>query len=525
MSPWLSDLFLSSQSDERLVSLAREGHDRAFAVIVERYKRQLHAHARRIGPEARAEDVVQQAFLSSFAALRAGAEVSHLRGWLHQIVRNASIQAGARSPNEDELDSDLCGSAGLEDEVERRMLALQALSEVARLPDRQRDAFVETAVQGRSRTEVAVSMGLSEGAVRQLVHRARNTVRTAVTAITPYPITEYLAGSRPAAGLAELATGAASASAGGLVLKAGAFAVATGFLATGIVPSSDHPQVSGQGGRTHARMTQSAWRSPATAQSASAGTAGSLSSSVVRVRLGSGPAGGQSSNGGGGRGRGGRSGTSGGSGGTSGSGRSGSGRRSSGGPGSGSASGSGPGSGRSPGGSGSSGGNQADSGRGPGSSSGSSGSGSSGSGSSGSGSSGGGSSGRGGPGPSSPAGGSTSGGGPGGSSGGNTSGSGTSGSGGSSGGSGSSSGSSSGSGTSGSSSGSGSSGSNSASSSSGTNSGSGTSGSSSGSGSSGRGSSGGSGRSGGSATLRLRSGRLAQPRGSGRDLAPPALSA
>jgi hypothetical protein len=38
VSPPLSDLLLSSQSDERLVSLARAGHERAFAVIVERYR-------------------------------------------------------------------------------------------------------------------------------------------------------------------------------------------------------------------------------------------------------------------------------------------------------------------------------------------------------------------------------------------------------------------------------------------------------------------------------------------------------
>ena len=47
MSPWLSELFLGSQSDERLVELARAGHDRAFVAIVQRYRRELYAHARR----------------------------------------------------------------------------------------------------------------------------------------------------------------------------------------------------------------------------------------------------------------------------------------------------------------------------------------------------------------------------------------------------------------------------------------------------------------------------------------------
>ena len=62
--------FLSSQCDERLVSLARAGHEPAFVAIVERYRPELHALARRLSSEGRGEDIVQQAFLSAFAALR-----------------------------------------------------------------------------------------------------------------------------------------------------------------------------------------------------------------------------------------------------------------------------------------------------------------------------------------------------------------------------------------------------------------------------------------------------------------------
>src|SRR5689334_8964495 len=96
MSPWLSDLLLRSQSDERLVSLARTGHDRAFATLVERYRAELLALARRLNSDGRAEDILQQAFLSAFVALRAGTEVNHVRGWLYQIVRNAATKVRAQ---------------------------------------------------------------------------------------------------------------------------------------------------------------------------------------------------------------------------------------------------------------------------------------------------------------------------------------------------------------------------------------------------------------------------------------------
>jgi RNA polymerase sigma factor (sigma-70 family) len=247
VSPWLSDVFLRSQSDERLVALARAGHERAFVAIVERYRRELVAQARRLDSSGRAEDIVQQTFLSAFAALQSGAEVAHLRGWLYQIVRHAAIRANTRERPITELDSSLSATESLEDAVESRLQARNLLAELARLPNRQRDAIVEISIAGRSRAEVASSMGLTEGAVRQLVHRARTTLRTAATALAPFPLVKLLSVARGAAsteGTSDIAIGAGTASAGGAMLKLGAL-VATGVAATAVVasrPAAHHPR-------------------------------------------------------------------------------------------------------------------------------------------------------------------------------------------------------------------------------------------------------------------------------------------
>ena len=242
MGPRLTDLFLRSQSDERLVSLAQAGHERAFAVIVERYRGELQAFARGRNADGRAEDIVQQAFLGAFAALQSGAEVGHLRGWLYRIVRNEAIKAQAFTIHVPLDDVAACGEP-LEDVVQRRAIALSALSELNGLPSRQREALVETALRGSSRADVARTMGLSEGAVRQLVHRARNAVRTAVTGLTPYPLAQLFAGSGSgAASDASVAAGAASA--GGVAVKLGAL-LASGVAAAGIatvqISHSSHP--------------------------------------------------------------------------------------------------------------------------------------------------------------------------------------------------------------------------------------------------------------------------------------------
>jgi RNA polymerase sigma factor (sigma-70 family) len=232
---------LTSQSDERLVRLARAGHERAFTVIVERYGSELLALARRLSPDGKAEDIVQQAFLSAFAALQSGAEVVHLRGWLYRIVRN--VAARSRAPMCIPLDGGAVSGESVEDVAEQRALAISTLQELARLPTRQREAMVGTALDGRGRAEVASSMGVSEGAVRQLVHRARARLRTVVTAVTPWPLVRWLAGG-PAGSESTISAvagaGAGAVSSGGFFGVKFGVVLAWGAIATGVAAVGVH---------------------------------------------------------------------------------------------------------------------------------------------------------------------------------------------------------------------------------------------------------------------------------------------
>src|SRR5829696_5550986 len=89
--PSPSIVLLRTQSDARLVALAREGHERAFEAIVERYRRQLLRACRRLLPDARAEDALQQALVAAWRGLERGDEVRELRPWLHRIAHNTAL--------------------------------------------------------------------------------------------------------------------------------------------------------------------------------------------------------------------------------------------------------------------------------------------------------------------------------------------------------------------------------------------------------------------------------------------------
>ena len=246
MSPSLSTtMLLRTQSDARLAHLSVEGHARAFEAIVERYRKPLHRYLRRMLPHGRVEDVLQQTFLGAWAGLREGTEVQDVRAWLYRIAHNAAVNALKRSGYDyDELRDSLRGADGPDGDVERRTVMRETLASVASLPDRQRRALLETAVEGRASADVAREMGLSEGAFRQLVHRARMSVRAAATALTPLPLATWAAGVGSAAGggeaagtlatrLSELAAGAGGAGVSATALKAGAIVAAAGALAAG----------------------------------------------------------------------------------------------------------------------------------------------------------------------------------------------------------------------------------------------------------------------------------------------------
>jgi RNA polymerase sigma factor (sigma-70 family) len=238
MSPSVTVRLLATQSDARLVELACQGHERAFEALVQRYRRPLLAYCRRVLlPEARAEDALQQALLQAWLALQGGAEVRDARAWLYRIVRNTALNA-LRGSGYDyaELSESLSGAHAPEEDLDRRIAVREALAGLAALPEQQREALLRTAVEGSSHADAAAEMGLSEGAVRGLIHRARVTLRAGVTAITPLPLASWAASAagHGAGAATELALGGGSAGLVGLLAKGGAVAVTAGVLAVGV---------------------------------------------------------------------------------------------------------------------------------------------------------------------------------------------------------------------------------------------------------------------------------------------------
>ena len=161
-----------------------------------------------------------------------------LRPWLYQIVHRSALNALRISGYDyDELAESVQMSSGRED-LERRAIVREALAGMAALPDRQREALLRRALGGASQDQVARDLGLSTGAVRQLVHRARVRLRAAATVLTPLPVATWLAatGTRAepmAQRVGDLVAGSAGAGAAVTLAKTGAVALVAGGLIAG----------------------------------------------------------------------------------------------------------------------------------------------------------------------------------------------------------------------------------------------------------------------------------------------------
>jgi DNA-directed RNA polymerase specialized sigma24 family protein len=99
-------LLLRHQDDRRLVRLVRAGDERAFEVIVTRYRASLLRHCERVAGDDAAEDVLQQALMNAHRGLQRGDDVLELGAWLHRVVHNAGLSAlRSRAPGSEPLEA------------------------------------------------------------------------------------------------------------------------------------------------------------------------------------------------------------------------------------------------------------------------------------------------------------------------------------------------------------------------------------------------------------------------------------
>lgn len=179
---------LLAWTDEALFEACRAGDEAPFRVLVDRHARLVRKLALNIlGDEHEAEDVAQDAFVAAWRARERWSPEARFTTWLHRIAVNKAIDRyrGRRAvPETQETITRLVDAAPTEPSenqqqtLERRETSRTLQDHLARLPDSQRQALTMFYFEDLDVTRIAAILDTTEQAVRSLLKRGKQALRT-----------------------------------------------------------------------------------------------------------------------------------------------------------------------------------------------------------------------------------------------------------------------------------------------------------------------------------------------------------
>lgn len=176
-----------SKDDHELIAAVRDGDDRAFEMLFERYQARIAGYVRSmVRDHGRAEDITQDVFISALRRIRANDREIAFKPWIFEIAKNACIDAFRRGRNTHEVSFDaddaldpadqrhLASIGSSPDAVMDTKLALDDLcGAFGGLSQTHHDILVMREFDGLTYREIGEQLRMTEGAVESALFRAR----------------------------------------------------------------------------------------------------------------------------------------------------------------------------------------------------------------------------------------------------------------------------------------------------------------------------------------------------------------
>jgi RNA polymerase sigma factor (sigma-70 family) len=179
----------SNASEACLVVRAKDGSSEAFATLFRGYRDRIAGYVRTIVADgSRADDIVQEVFISALRSLHTLEDPAAFKCWIYQIAKNACLDDLRRSRRRAEFlvrwdDSSPYGDRILDPSqsaygaVSRKEVLDHVRQALGGLPRSQHQALVLREVAGLSYDEIGKQMRLSRPAVESVLFRARRGLR------------------------------------------------------------------------------------------------------------------------------------------------------------------------------------------------------------------------------------------------------------------------------------------------------------------------------------------------------------
>jgi RNA polymerase sigma-70 factor, ECF subfamily len=156
-------------SDGELIQRTGAGDRSAFEKLYQRYSRPVFGLAlRRLGDRGRAEDALQETFVSIWRSARTyKPERGPGAPWLYGVARNAIVdRSRARQEPPAEAPDEASLEIGPDERAEQTWTQWQVHGALARLPEREREVIALAYWSGLSQSEVAAQLGIPLGTVK-----------------------------------------------------------------------------------------------------------------------------------------------------------------------------------------------------------------------------------------------------------------------------------------------------------------------------------------------------------------------
>ena len=144
---------------------------------------------RMVGDPDRAADITQDTFIKAYRKLDTLTDASSTRSWLYRIATNTAIDEMRRrrhiapmGADEDHPVEQADGGPGPETQVLSGLMDERISRALLRLRPNHRQCLVLSDVEDMSAVQIGEVMGMSSGAVRVLLCRARGEMRRLLTA-------------------------------------------------------------------------------------------------------------------------------------------------------------------------------------------------------------------------------------------------------------------------------------------------------------------------------------------------------
>jgi RNA polymerase sigma-70 factor (ECF subfamily) len=178
-------------SDETVIARVLAGEVELFEILIRRYNQRLYRTAMAIIHDAEeAQEALQEVYLNAFEHLAQFAGKAQFSTWLTRIAVNESLARLAKRQRVAEVDLSqweervelAAPQSGPEDRLVNQSMRTLLETVIGRLAPTYRSVFVLREIERMSTAETALSLDISEPAVKVRLHRARAFLRKEIHA-------------------------------------------------------------------------------------------------------------------------------------------------------------------------------------------------------------------------------------------------------------------------------------------------------------------------------------------------------